>query len=229
MLECYKFSSYLLDANKHRFITVVRIMAFVLKFMKLVKTKAPQKFQSNNDVNSITLSDEEILAVEEYFFRKATLEVKKFIKPTQYQKTSIERDGILHYSGRILPTDNIKITGEISTVMKDLAVDTFCVPIIDKHSPLAYSLINDMHWHSKAAKHSGVETVRRYVLKTGFIIFGRELVKKIKTQCERCRYLGKKVIDVETGPISKHCITIAPAFYATHADICDPFKAYSLH
>ena len=55
------------------------------------------------------------------------------------------------------------------------------------------------------------------------------MVKKIKTQCERCRYLRKKVIDVEMGPISKHSITIAPAFYATQADICGPFKTYSLH
>ena len=31
------------------------------------------------------------------------------------------------------------------------------------------------------------------------------------------------------GPISKHSIAIAPAFYATQADVCSPFKAYSLH
>ena len=54
-------------------------------------------------------------------------------------------------------------------------------------------------------------------------------MKKIKTQCERCRYLRKKFIDVEMGPISKHSLTIAPAFYATQADIYGPFKAYSLH
>ena len=89
----------------------------------------------------------------------------------------------------------------MSTVMKDLAADTSCVPIIYKHSPLAYSLIHEVHWHSKAAMHSGVETRWRYVLKTGFIIFRRDLVKKIKTQCERCRYLRKKVIDVEMGSI----------------------------
>ena len=77
--------------------------------------------------------------------------------------------------------------------------------------------------------HSGVETVWRYVLKTGFRIFKSDLVKKIKTQCERCRYLTKKVIDVEMGPISKHSITIAPAFYAAQAVISGPFKAYSLH
>ena len=54
-------------------------------------------------------------------------------------------------------------------------------------------------------------------------------MKKIKTQCERCRYLRKKVTDVEMEPISKHSITIASAFYATQADICGPFKVYSLH
>ena len=36
--ECYKFSSYLLDPKKHRFRTLVRIMSFALKFIKLVKT-----------------------------------------------------------------------------------------------------------------------------------------------------------------------------------------------
>ena len=39
--ECYIFSSYLLDPNKHWFRTVGRIMAFVLKFIKLVKTMSP--------------------------------------------------------------------------------------------------------------------------------------------------------------------------------------------
>ena len=177
----------------------------------------------------VLLSDEETLAAKGYLFRKATLEIKRFINPTQYQKISIERDGILYYSGRILPTDNTKITGEMSTVMKDLAADTFCVPIIYKHSPLAYSLINEVHWHSKAETHSSVKTVWRYVIKTRFIIFGKDLVKKIKTQCERCRYPRRKAVDVEMGSVSKHSITIAPAFYVTQADICGPFKAYSLH
>ena len=58
-------------------------MIFVLKCIKLVKTKSPQKFQNNDDVNSITLSDKEILAAKEYFFRKAILDLTRFIKPTQ--------------------------------------------------------------------------------------------------------------------------------------------------
>ena len=63
--ECCKFSSYLLDPKKYRFRTAVRVMALVLKFIKLAKTKSPRKLQNNNDVNSITLGDEKIVAAKE--------------------------------------------------------------------------------------------------------------------------------------------------------------------
>ena len=106
---------------------------------------------------------------ENYFFKKATLEVKKFAKPSQYEKISTEAKGILYYSGRILPTDGISAACEMTAVMKDLVSTTFCVPVIYRHSPLAYSIINEIHWYSNVAKHSGVETIWRYVLKVYFI------------------------------------------------------------
>ena len=31
------------------------------------------------------------------------------------------------------------------------------------------------------------------------------------------------------GPVSCYDMTIAPAFYGTHVDICSPLKTYSLH
>ena len=49
----------------------------------------------------------------------------------------------------------------MSDVMKDLSSSTFFVPVIYKHSPLDYSIVNDVHWNSSVAKHSGVETVWR--------------------------------------------------------------------
>ena len=39
-------------------------MAFALKFIKLLKRKSPRKFENNNDVNSITQSEDEILAAK---------------------------------------------------------------------------------------------------------------------------------------------------------------------
>ena len=55
----------------------------------------------------------------------------------------------------------------------------------------------------------------RYVLKTACIIFGRDLVRKIKVQRERCRHLRKKIIDVHVGPISKYNVMIASHNRAT--------------
>ena len=55
--ECYNFSSYLLDRNKQRFKTVVRIIAFLMKFIKLIRIKSPRRVQNNNDFNRITRSD----------------------------------------------------------------------------------------------------------------------------------------------------------------------------
>ena len=117
----------------------------------------------------------------------------------------------------------------MSNVMKDLCSNTFYVPVVYKHSPLVYSIVNKIHWHSDAAKHSGVETVWRYVLKLEYIMQGRDLVKKVKKNCERWRYLRKKVINIGMGPVSTHNLRTAPAFYATQVDLCGSFKAYSLH
>ena len=58
---------------------------------------------------------------------------------------------------------------------------------------------------------------------------GRDLVKNVKKNCERCRYLRKKAINIEMDPVSTHNLRIAPAFYATQVDLCEPFKVYSPH
>ena len=98
-------------------------------------------------------------ASQTYFFQKAAIEVKRFFKTCQYQYISIEKNGILYYNGRILPTEKIQAASEMTEVMKDLCSSTFCVPLVYKHSSLAYSIVNKIHWHSAAAKHSGIETV----------------------------------------------------------------------
>ena len=66
-------------------------------------------------------------------------------------------------------------------------------------------------------------------MKLGYIRQGRDLVKKVKKNCERCRYLRKKAIHIEMGLVSPHSLRAEPAFYATQVDFCGPFKAYSPH
>ncbi|XP_057310088.1 uncharacterized protein LOC130648085 [Hydractinia symbiolongicarpus] len=223
VLERYKFSDYLLDPNFTRFNTVIRIVAYVIRFIRNLKEKMRSKVIQNK---SILLSNEKIEESKNYFFRKATLEVQEFVKESRYRKIAKER---VHYVGRMLPSKNVNSVGTLSNVIKDLSTATFCVPIIDKHSPLAYSIVNEVHWYSNVVKHSGIETVYRYVLKFSYILDGRDLIKLFRKQCERCRFMNKKSIDVAMGPISNANITIAPAFYVTQVDLAGPFPSYSTH
>ena len=117
----------------------------------------------------------------------------------------------------------------MTNTKQDLSAATFCVPIVDKYSTLAFAIISDIHWNDKVAQHSGAETVWRYLLKKAYIIEGRSIVKNIKRLCQRCRYIKKKTIDIIMGPVSEHNLKIAPAFYITQVDLTGPFKAYSKH
>ena len=224
----YEFSQYLLDPNKYRFKTVVRVMAFVKKFVKNLQIRVKKKLHTSV-ASRISLCDAEIKSAEMYYYKKATAEIKHFLKPRQYEDFSEERNDVLYYTGRILPSDQITIVGRLTESMKDLSEDSFCVPIVDKFSPIAFSIVNDVHWYNKTVKHGGVESIWRFILKKVFIIEGRSIVKKVRSSCQRCRFLEKKKIEVAMGPVSRYNLSIAPVFYHTQVDICGPFTAYSQH
>ena len=234
----YKFSTYLLDPNKFRFRSVVRIFAYVIKYVKNLKHAmlSKRKQTSPEDVTTtprdpedIRLTEEELQQAESYYWRKATNEVKKFVNPQKYKHLSTEQDGILKYTGRILPDDEINITTPMTRVMKDLQSTSFCVPIVDKNSPLAYAVLHEIHWHDKTARHSGIECNLRYASKVVHILEGRDVAKRIKASCKLCRYLEKQRVKVAMGKTPNCCLTIAPAFYNTQCDLAGPFLAFSTH
>ena len=226
----YEFSGYLVDPNKFRFQKVVRIVALVHMFIQKCKVKNNKHLDSkSSDKVNVMISETEFQIALNYYFKKATLEVKQFNPLDKYEKISNEKNGILYYNGRILPNQQITAITTISDTMRDLSSTKFCVPLVDKYSPLAYSIINEIHWYHDVAKHSGVETVLRYTLSYAYIIDGRELVKRIRKACERCRIILKRTFNVSMGPVSPYNLTIAPAFYISQVDLAGPFKAYSLH
>ena len=177
----------------------------------------------------VCLDEEDIILALKYFFKKCTLEVKQFTSKKLYEKISEEKDEILYYKGRILPSQKFEGILKLSDVMLDLTASTFCVPVIDHHSPVAYAIVSEIHWNHPVAKHSGNETVWRYTLKFAFIIDGRELVRSFRKDCTRCRYLAKRTVDVVMGPVSKVNLMLAPAFYVSQVDLFGPLKAYSVH
>ena len=219
--ERYKFSKYLIDPNYRSFGYVVRILAYVMRFCCNVR-----KEKTERNLSTI-FTDDEITAAEYYFFKKASDEIRQFLHPKKYEPITINKDGILFYNGRILPDNKATIVGRYTDVMLDLSTTTFCVPVIDRHSPVAFSIVSDVHWNSEIARHTGVETTLREVMKKTFVIDGRILVKMIKKSCHRCRILKKHAIEAAMGPVPNSSITIAPAFYHTQVDLSGPYKAFS--
>ena len=73
------------------------------------------------------------------------------------------------------------------------------MPITDKHSPIAYAIVNDVHSHHPDVKNPGVGTTLRHVQLIAHVIGGLELVKSNGKNCTRCRPLNKNVVKVLMG------------------------------
>ena len=125
----YRLSNYILDPNKFRFSKVIRIVALVIKFTNLLKNtkidKARRKLkglETATDKKIQPISEKDIDLAEDYYFKKASLEVRHFVKEAQYTKFSKEKDGELLHTGRILPTNSTSITGSMTNTMQNLSL-----------------------------------------------------------------------------------------------------------
>ena len=113
----------------------------------------------------------------------------------KYKHISEEKFGILYYTGRILPTQGIsQKDSTMCDVCLDLIKSSFCVPIVDALSPIAYSIADEVHWYHPDVQHGGIESALRETSRIAFIIGGRELLKTMKHACARCRFLYKQEI-----------------------------------
>ena len=149
----------------------------------------------------VHLSETLLNAAKGYFFKKASLEVMHFLEPSKYERNSVLKDGILYHTGRILPVQEIDGKFSFGDACMDLSAWSFCVPITDAHSPIAYAIVSETHWYHPDVSHGGIESVLRYSQNEAYIIGGRGLVKSLKRECAKCRLLHKKGVRVAMGPI----------------------------
>ena len=124
-----------------------------------------------------------------YFFVKATKELRHFVNPQKYKNDSVMQDGILYHTGRILSSQAVDDNIGLGDVCLDLKASTFCVPVMDAKSPVAYAIVSETHWNHPDVRHGGVESVFRYAQMVAYIIGGRELVKNFQRACAKCRLL----------------------------------------
>ena len=100
LLERYQLSRYIIDPNLRRYTVVVRILALCQRFINNLKERVENKRKgkvpavvseisgassvSTPDHTKTVISEEEVKASKLYFFKKATSEVKHFMKESQY-------------------------------------------------------------------------------------------------------------------------------------------------
>ena len=247
-----RFSNYVLLPTKFRFSKFMGIMIVVLKF--IVKCRKGKPFTGSllsNPLDKIPtllftstyhqgdkstaateplsldnmhLQDRCLRLVSTYLFRTTTAEVKEFTKKSILEKQGVEVGGIIYSKNRLLEAVEFqKVTGMEQVHLDPLGVNVK-VPILDRYSPVAYSIAQHIHW--EVSNHAGMETCSRLCLERVHILQGFALFRELSHECATCKISRKKFLEISTGPVGEHQLTIAPPMYACQADMFGPVTVY---
>ena len=224
--ERYTFSKYIVDPCRLPWPKVVRAYAAVKRFVANVKGKKGKSvgLKLRKQKVPILFSEEELKSAESYFFQKCTKEIKQFSKSKDWKSCSAMKDGVLHFTGRILDGQEVD---DVENIMSDLSPLSFVKPMIDRYSPVAYSIM--LYCHQELSTHRNSVTTLRESRNIAFVIQGRDLAIEIRDACMHCRRFKAKLIEVEMGKIHKSRLTIAPCFYFAQVDLFGPLVAICEH
>ena len=171
------------------------------------------------------LNEIEISRALEYWFKKATREVKEFNKKETVERIGVERDEILYCKSRIMDGQKFLASGDFDQNALGIDINlNLWTPLIDRYSPIAYCIA--LYIHVEVCKHSGFETCYRTSLGLCHIIQGASLFREIAEECSKCSMMRKKYLDVAMGPISDRQLTMAPPFHTAICDLDGPYDTY---
>ena len=251
--ERYSYSKYVSDPCCKAWPRAVGVLGLVFKFIDLLRNKKlknkdqlrkeykelvrfkekrelmkKEKKGGKNDIPKkkivINLEDTYTEQALRYFFLKGTAEVKHFCKEKDWKEDTVDKDGILHYSGRIL--DGQEITA-VENTMTDLEPLSFVKPILDRYSPVSYSIMIYCHVH--VVHHKNTLTTLRASREIAYILRGRDLAKEIRRACVYCRRAKKRLLVAEMGKLPIERLSITPPFFFCQVDLMGPFVAICEH
>ena len=155
-------------------------------------------------------------------YRHETIMIKNNTKKEKLIKF-FEHDGILKFQGRFAKDNPIRFINLDNIPFLDSHLITDPIPIVRRDSHLLYSFIIDLHCNR--VPHAGVETTVREVLKEMMPLNGlRSLIKKIKSDCLKCRILERKTVELQMAQHPSSRTIIAPPFFNMMIDIAFGFK-----
>lgn len=106
----------------------------------LVTTSKIKNMGSSCEGKVIEVSASMIKSALYYYAWKASLEIKTFVGVRKYVNISKEIDNVLYYSGRIPSDYALQGYPELCDAAIDLSRTTFCVPVMDQYSPVAFAI-----------------------------------------------------------------------------------------
>ena len=180
------------------------------------------KEERRNSPATKLFSDSERERAEKYFWQKATKEVQHFCKPAEYKDSTL-KDGVLLYNARVL-VDPSKDSLEQS--MLDITPDKFCRPLVDRYSPLAYAIIQQVHVE---LSHRGVIPVLARSREIAFILGAKNLATEIREKCPFCTRFKQRLLKSKLAPLDEKRVRIAPPFWHCNCDIAGPWTSYSVN
>ena len=227
----YIFSRYLVDPIGYDWLKVLRVTALCLRFIKRCRPSFnPVWFAADHPPTSEELlnpcipTELEIKRAQSCIFYKCTVEARKFSNPKDLKENTVEIGGILHYAGRILDSSQLDTPEDPFFDTEPLC---FVKPIVDRHSPVAYSIM--LHAHTRLARHKGVNFTLRESRGVAFVLRGRELSAEIDQSCRPCKRHKQRLVKVEIGKLHQTRLTVAPPFYNCQVDLFGPLTAQCEH
>ena len=155
-------------------------------------------------------------------YRHETIMIKSNTKKEKLVKF-FEQDGILKFQGRFAKDNPIRFVNLDNIPFLDSHLITNPIPLVRRNSHLLYSFIIEIHCNR--VPHAGVETTVREVLKEMMPLNGlRSLIKKIKSDCLKCRILERKAVELQMAQHPSSRTIIAPPFFNMMIDIAFGFK-----
>ena len=241
-----KFSQYLVQPTKWGFKKFIKVMSKVFTF--LLKCRKGKSFTGpllsqplakvpvllavtvdNTDgeplnIDQMHLAEKARGLLATYLFRLTSLEVKEFNKASLIEKHGVEQNGIILSKNRLLENMEFnKVTGMEMISLDPLGINVKA-PLLDRYSPLAYSIAQFIHW--EVCNHAAMETCNRTCLERVHILQGFSLMRELALECITCKIKRKKFLEVAIGPAGEHQLTIAPPMYACQADLFGPISVF---
>ena len=151
--ERLQFSQYLVDPNKYKFSTFVRVQSMIIKAARIMLSAIDRpltrfshlitedaSIHTNHNIfekigmkhEQAVLSDDDLQYELDYIFMKTTQEVKAFANPKHYEKNAVERNSVLYYVGRV-DLGKVEFNIPMTNAMIDLSLGSFDVPIVEKY------------------------------------------------------------------------------------------------